>query len=157
MQWDFQPIRRLEARLAYKYYNTETEYISGKKQLPFTPEHRGFLNLAYATMRKFNGSQWSFDTTLQWVGKQRLPDTSSNPEIYRLPEYGDSYFQLNAQISHNFNKSLRLYVGAENLLGYTQDNAIIDVKNPFGNYFDGGMVYAPIMPANFYIGFDIDF
>lgn len=157
VQWDFQPIRRLEARLAYKYYNTETEYISGKKQLPFTPEHRGFLNLAYATMRKFNGSQWSFDTTLQWVGKQRLPDTSSNPEIYRLPEYGDSYFQLNAQISHNFNKSLRLYVGAENLLGYTQDNAIIDVKNPFGNYFDGGMVYAPIMPANFYIGFDIDF
>ena len=24
-------------------------------------------------------------------------------------------------------------------------------------YFDGGMVYAPIMPANFYVGFDVNF
>lgn len=157
VQWDFQPIRRLEARLAYKYYKTETDYLSGKKQLPFTPEHRGFVNLSYGTVRKVNGSQWNFDTTLQWVGKQRLPDTSSNPVQYRLPEYGKSYFQLNAQVSHNFNKTLRLYVGAENLLSYTQDHPIIDAQNPFSNYFDAGMVYAPVMPVNFYIGFDIDF
>ena len=26
---------------------------------------------------------------------------------------------------------------------------IVDAQNPFGNYFDGGMVYAAIMPANF--------
>ncbi|MBA5629382.1 TonB-dependent receptor domain-containing protein [Moheibacter lacus] len=157
IQWDFEPVRRLEARLAYKYYDTKSDYLSGEKELPFTPKHRGFVNLAYGTMKKFNGAQWNFDTTLQWVGEQRIPSTASNPVEFQKPEYGESYFLLNAQISRNFNKVLRVYVGAENLLSYTQDDAIIDAENPFGNYFDGGMVYAPVMPANFYIGIDIDF
>ncbi|MET3731095.1 TonB-dependent receptor domain-containing protein [Moheibacter stercoris] len=157
VQWDFQPIRRLDAKIAYKFYDTKTDYINGSDELPFTPQHRGFLNLAYATMRKANGSQWSFDTTLQWVGEQRLPNTAGNPHEFHIPEYGESYFQLNAQIAKNFNKVIRVYVGGENLLGYTQHNPIIDAQNPFGNYFDGGMVYAPVMPANFYIGLDIDF
>lgn len=157
IQWDFQPIRRLDAKIAYKFYDTKTDYINGSNELPFTPQHRGFLNLAYGTMRKASGSQWSFDTTLQWVGEQRLPDTSANPHEFHNPTKGESYFQLNAQIAKNFNKVLRLYVGAENILGYTQHNPIIDAQNPFSNYFDGGMVYAPVMPANFYIGLDIDF
>lgn len=157
IQWDFQPVRRLDAKIAYKYYDTKTDYINGSNELPFTPQHRGFINLAYATMRKSNGSQWSFDTTLQWVGEQRLPDTSGNPHEFHIHDRGESYFQLNAQIAKNFNKTLRVYVGGENLLSYTQHNPIIDAQNPFGNYFDGGMVYAPVMPANFYIGLDIDF
>jgi hypothetical protein len=63
----------------------------------------------------------------------------------------------NAQISRNFNKKIRAYLGGENLTSYYQKNAIVDVKNPFGNYFDGGMVYAPIMKANFYVGLDVTF
>ena len=158
IQWDFQPVKRLDARLAYKYYDTKTDYLSGSKELPFTPKHRGFINLAYGTMKKFNGAQWNFDTTLQWVGEQRVPDTSSSHHDLGVEDLnGESYFLLNAQISRSFNKVLRLYVGAENLLSYTQHHAIIDAENPFGNYFDGGMVYAPVMPANFYIGIDIDF
>lgn len=157
IQWDLQPVKRLEARLAYKFYDTQIQYISGKNELPFTSQHRGFLNLAYSTLRKSNGSLWNFDTTLQWVGEQRLPSTATNPHAFHTPDYGESYFLLNAQISKNFNKVLRLYIGAENLLSYTQHHAIIDSQNPFSNYFDGGMVYAPIMPANFYIGIDIDF
>ncbi len=157
VQWDFQPVKRLEARLAYKYYDTKTDYLSGSKELPFTPKHRGFLNLAYGTMKKSNGSQWNFDTTLQWVGEQRLPDTSSNPHEFHSADYGESYFLLNAQISRNFNKNIRIYLGGENLTSYTQHHAIIDAQNPFSNYFDGGMVYAPVMPASFYIGVDIDF
>ena len=38
-----------------------------------------------------------------------------------------------------------------------KDNPIIDSQNPFGNYFDGGMVYAPIMPISAYIGLDLKF
>lgn len=157
IQWDFSPIRRFDAKLAYKYYDTRADYLSGSKELPFTPKHRGFVNLAYSTMKKGNGAFWSFDTTLQWVGEQRIPDTSSNPHQFHHESYGESYFQLNAQISKNFNKSIRLYVGGENLLGYTQHEPIVDAANPFSDYFDGGMIYAPVMPANFYIGLDIDF
>ncbi|MDO5654509.1 MAG: TonB-dependent receptor [Flavobacteriaceae bacterium] len=156
IQWDFQPIRRVDARLAYKNYTTQGNYLSGKKELPFTPQHRAFLNLSYSTFKKANGSQWSFDSTLQWVGEQRIPDTSSNPAEFQLPDYSDAYFVLNGQIARSLNSKLRVYLGAENILSYTQENPILDVRNPFGNYFDGGMVWAPIMPINFYFGLDID-
>lgn len=157
IQWDLQLFKRIEARLAYKFYDTQTDYLSGRKELPFTSRHRGFLNLSYSTLRTSSNRQWSFDTTLQWIGRQRLPETSNNPIEFQSPKYGKSHFLLNAQISRNFNKNIRLYLGGDNLLSYTQDNAIIDAENPFGNYFDGGMVYAPIMPSTIYFGLDIDF
>lgn len=157
IQWDMQPVRRLDVRMAYKYYDTKTDYLSGSKELPFTARNRGFLNLGYSTMKNAAGKQWNFDTTLQWIGKQRLPDSSSNPAEFQYPEYGKSYFQLSAQLAHNFNQNIRMYLGGDNLLNYKQKNPIIDAQNPFSSYFDGGMVYAPVMPANIYIGIDIDF
>lgn len=157
VQWDFEPVHRLETRIAYKNYKTQAAYTSGEKEHPFTPANRGFLNLAYSTFKKANGSQWSFDTTLQWIGKQRIPDTSTNPEEFQLSDYSDAYFLWNGQIARNLNKTFRLYLGAENILSYTQDNPILDVQNPFGNYFDGGMIWAPIMPVNFYFGIDVEF
>ncbi|WP_265428897.1 TonB-dependent receptor domain-containing protein [Chryseobacterium sp. YIM B08800] len=156
-QWDFTPFKNFDVRLAYKYYDVQADYLDGRREVPFMAKHRGFVNLAYATNKNKNEGFWSFDTTLNWVGKQRLPNTSSNPAEFQLPMYSESYAILNAQISRNFNKKLRAYLGGENLTSYHQKNAIMDFRNPFGNYFDGGMVYAPIMKANFYVGFDVTF
>ncbi|SDI46673.1 Outer membrane receptor proteins, mostly Fe transport [Chryseobacterium taeanense] len=156
-QWDFIPFRNFDVRLAYKYYDVQADYLSGRREVPFMAKHRGFVNVAYSTNKNNNGGFWSFDTTLNMVGKQRLPNTSTNPEQFQIPIYSNSYVVLNAQISRNFNKKIRAYLGGENLTSYYQKNAIVDVKNPFGNYFDGGMVYAPIMKANFYVGLDVTF
>lgn len=156
-QWDFMPFKNFEVRLAYKYYDVQADYLNGRREVPFMAKHRGFVNLAYSTNKSKNGNFWSFDTTLNVIGKQQLPDTSTNPAAFRIPAYSRSYAVLNAQVSKNFNKKIRAYLGGENLTSYYQKNAIIDVKNPFGNYFDGGMVYAPIMKANFYIGLDVNF
>lgn len=156
-QWDFTPFKNFDVRLAYKYYDVQADYLDGRREVPFMAKHRGFVNLAYATNKNKNEGFWSFDTTLNWVGKQRLPNTSTNPAEFQLPLYSESYAVLNAQISRNFNKKLRAYLGGENLTSYHQKNAIMDFRNPFGNYFDGGMVYAPIMKANFYVGFDVTF
>ncbi|WP_308006652.1 TonB-dependent receptor domain-containing protein [uncultured Chryseobacterium sp.] len=156
-QWDFIPFKNFEVRLAYKYYDVQADYLDGRREVPFMAKHRGFVNFAYSTNKNSKGGFWSFDTTLNAVGKQRLPNTSSNPAEFQLPSYSESYAVLNAQISRNFNKKIRAYLGGENLTSYYQKNAIVDVKNPFGNYFDGGMVYAPIMKANFYVGLDVTF
>ncbi|RMZ60963.1 TonB-dependent receptor [Chryseobacterium nematophagum] len=156
-QWDFTPFKNFDVRFAYKYYDVQADYIGGRRQIPFMAKNRGFMNLAYSTHKNTKGGFWSFDTTLNWVGKQRLPDTSTNPKEFQLPQYSESYAILNAQISRNFNQKIRAYLGGENLTSYYQKNAIIDFKNPFGNYFDGGMVYAPIMKANLYIGLDVTF
>jgi len=156
-QWDFTPFKNFDVRLAYKYYDVQADYLDGKREIPFMAKHRAFVNLAYSTNKNNYGGFWSFDTTLNWVGKQRLPNTSTNPEEFQLPAYSESYAVLNAQISRNFNKKIRAYLGGENLTSYYQKNAIVDFKNPFGNYFDGGMVYAPIMKANLYVGLDVTF
>ncbi|WP_332018831.1 TonB-dependent receptor plug domain-containing protein, partial [Kaistella sp.] len=156
-QLDFVPAKNLEVRLAYKYYDVQADYLGGKREIPFMAKNRGFFNASYSTEKNSKGGFWNFDTTLQLVGKQKLPNLNANPAEFRLAEYSDSFATLNAQISRNFNKNIRVYLGGENLTGYTQDQPIIDAKNPFGNYFDGGMVYAPIMPANVYLGLDVSF
>lgn len=156
-QLDFVPAKNLELRLAYKYYDVQADFAGGKRQIPFMAKNRGFFNASYSTEKNSKGGFWNFDTTLQLVGKQKLPNLNSNPEEFRLPGYSDSFATLNAQISRNFNQNIRVYLGGENLTSYTQNQPIIDAKNPFGNYFDGGMVYAPIMPANFYLGVDFSF
>lgn len=156
-QWDFTPFKNFDVRLAYKYYDVQADYIGGRREIPFMAKHRGFVNLAYATDKNTKGAFWSFDTTLNVVGKQRLPNTASNPAEFQIPAYSESYAIVNAQISRNFNQKIRAYFGGENLTSYHQKNAIVDFKNPFGNYFDGGMVYAPIMKANFYVGLDVSF
>ncbi len=157
VQWDIQPTNNLELRMAYKFYDVNTDYQSGNREVPFVAKHRGFLNLAYSTPKTSKNSNWTFDTTLHWVGAQRLPYTQSNPAEFQLPEYSRAYATLNAQVARNFNKNIRMYFGGENLTSVTQKNPIIDAKNPFGNYFDGGMIYAPIMPINLYLGLDVVF
>ncbi len=156
-QWDFIPFRNFEARLAYKFYDVQADYSGGRREVPFMARHRGFLNLAYNTVKSQKGSSWAFDTTLNIVGRQRIPNTTANPAEFRLPEYSEPYATLNAQISKQFNEKIRIYIGGENLTGYTQDHPIVDAANPFGNYFDGGMIYAPVMPANVYLGLDVKF
>jgi outer membrane receptor for ferrienterochelin and colicins len=156
-QWDFTPFKNFDVRLAYKYYQVEADYTTGKRDVPFISKNRGFANFSYATDKNEKQGNWTFDTTLNLVGKQRLPDTKTNPAQFQLPEYSPSYFTMNAQIAKNLNDKIRIYLGAENLTSYTQENPILDVKNPFSNYFDGGMVYAPIMPINAYVGFDVKF
>lgn len=157
MQWDFFPFRNLELRVAYKYYDVQADYQTGRRRVPFIAKHRGFVNTSYSTSKNDKGGYWSFDATFNFVGKQRLPFSSYNPVMFQLPSYSPSFTTLSAQVSKYLNKKLRIYAGGENLTSYQQERPIVDVMNPFSSFFDGGMIYAPIMPAMFYLGLDIGF
>lgn len=156
-EWNLIPIKNMELRIAYKYYDINTQYISGLKKVPFMAKHRGFVNIAYTTNKNALGSYWAFDATLNIVGKQRIPSTLGNPSEHRLSAYSNGFHTFNLQVSKNFNDKKRVYLGAENLTSTTQKNPIIDAKNPFGNYFDGGMIYKPIIPISIYCGIDLSF
>ncbi len=146
----------LDLRLAYKYYDTKIDYVNEMKAAPFVAKQRGFVNLGYESPEK-EGKKWSFDTTLQFVGKMSLPYTKSNPVEYQRPDYSKSFMTMNGQIARDFSEHFRLYLGAENITGYTQKNPIIEAENPFGEYFDASMVYAPITSINLYLGLDVKF
>lgn len=139
-------------RTAYKYYDIQTDYISGKQERPLQAKHRFFTNLAYETHIKEGGKQWKFDFTHNWMGKQRLPYTGSNPEQYQLGDYSPSFSLMNAQITRTFSSTFEVYVGGENIGNYQQHKAIVGNDDPFGAYFDSSIIYAPIFGQMYYAG-----
>ncbi len=145
-------------RFSYKYYDVNTDFKSGNAAKALQAKHRFFANVSYETSKQENDRHWKFDVTYNWIGKQRLPNTSQNPVQYQLSEYSNSYNLLNAQITKVFSKKFEIYAGAENITNYKQKNPILASDDPFGSSFDTTIVYAPIFGSNFYTGlrFKID-
>jgi outer membrane receptor protein involved in Fe transport len=146
-QIDYELIRRLDLRIAYRWYNVKTQYLSGIKDKPFTSKHRAFVNLGYSTQ-----NHWKFDFTTQWYGPKRIPSTASNPAPFRVAENSPAFFLMNAQISKEWNEKFEVYLGVENLLDYKQENPIIAADDPFGPYFDSSLIWAPVSGRMFYGG-----
>ena len=148
VQLDYQPIKRFDVRVAYRWYDVKTQYQQGLLAVPLIAANRAFANLSYQTKNK-----WSFDITGQWFGQKRLPNTQNNPDGVRMPDYSNSYFIYNSQISKStFQKKLDVYVGVENIFDFKQNNPIIDAAKPFNQYFDASMVWAPVFGRMFYAG-----
>ena len=148
------PVKGLDFKAAYKYYDVQTQFTKGQLEKTLTPKHRWFANIAYETADTHENkhSQWKFDITFNWLGEQRLPTTATNPLAYRLSDYAPSFATLNAQITRVFSKTFEVYVGGENLTNYKQANGILAADAPFGAYFDSTMQYAPAFGQMYYAG-----
>jgi outer membrane receptor for ferrienterochelin and colicin len=154
LQIDFnlEVVKHLDLRTAYKYYDIQTDYWSGRSERPLQAKHRFFANLGYETHILEMGKQWKFDFTYNWMGQQKLPETASNPIADRLPVYSPSFSLMNAQITRTFSSTFEVYVGGENVGNYRQKKAILGNENPFGTTFDASIVYAPIFGQMYYAG-----
>lgn len=146
----FNPLPRLETRLAYRLLDVQTDFESGRKSKPLLAKHRGFTNLAYT----LPSSGWSFDYTLNIVGDKRIPSTIENPVAYQVATKSNAYVTMNAQVSKDFgkNKNFTIYVGGENLTNYFQHNPILGADDPFGSYFDTSLLWGPLTGRMFYTG-----
>ena len=144
--------KNFNLRTAYKYFDITTDYNSENLQKPIQPRDRFFANLSYETEVDENGSQWRFDVTFNNIGEQRLPNTSSNPVQYQLPEFSNPFQLLNSQVTKVFSDKFEVYVGGENLTNVQQKNPILGSDNPFGSNFDTTIVYAPIFGRSVYAG-----
>ncbi|MGV8094660.1 MAG: TonB-dependent receptor domain-containing protein [Mangrovibacterium sp.] len=146
-QLDYEVVKRLDARLAYRWYDVKTTYQNQLMEKPLLAGHRAFLNLAYETR-----AHWKLDYTINWQGKKRIPSTVSNPEAYRLADYSPDFFLMNAQISKTWSERFEIYVGMENLTDYTQSNPVIASDQPFGPYFDSSLIWGPVFGRMTYFG-----
>ena len=154
LQFDFniELIKHLNLRTAYKYYDIETDYISGSFQRPLQAKHRVFANIEFETHILDKGQQWKFDFTTNWLGKQQLPNTATNPVEDRLPTFSPSFAVMNFQVTRTFSSTFEMYLGGENIGNYTQDKAILGSQNPFGPTFDASIAYAPVFGSMVYAG-----
>ncbi len=148
VDFGFTPLKALDIKLAYKWYDVKTTYHNELLDKPYVPKHRVMFNAAYSTYMDI----WKFDFTTNWLGKSRIPNTSMSPVQCQLPEHSKEYFLLNAQITKKFRK-FDVYLGCENILNYTQKNPVIAPDKPFGSNFDASMIYAPIEGRIIYAGF----
>lgn len=145
---NMEPVKKLEVRIAYRFFDVKTTYSGQLKERPFIAKNRAFVNLAYSV------SGFKFDYTITYNGKKRLPDTKGNIMAYQLPDYSPDFILMNAQVSKTIGKKypVDLYVGAENLANYFQKNVVLSADQPFSVYFDASMIWGPVNGRMFYGG-----
>lgn len=146
----FEPLSDLSIGLAYRLTDVRSDYGDGHMRTkPLTSKNKGLLTLSYSPMMGL----WQFDASLSINGGGRMPDSYLMPDgSMSWKSTYNAYLGLNAQITRNF-RHWAVYIGGENLTGYTQPNPIVDAANPWGPNFDASMIYGPLHGAVVYVGF----
>jgi outer membrane receptor protein involved in Fe transport len=147
VDFSYEPLKRFDVKLAYKFEQNKTDYKDGRKIYPLRPQHRGLVSLGYTT----KNNHWRFNTSLNWFGKTRIPDTSVNDDVNRRSIQSKDWFQLNAQITFKW-KRWEVYLGGENLINFIQQNPIIAGDAPFSNQFDASLIWGPLRGAMAFTG-----
>ncbi len=151
IEWQFQPIKRLETDFAVRYVDQQTNYQYGRNTQTYIPKYRGFVNLVYITKNK----KWYFDFTAQYFSEKRLPFTTHNPTEYQRPNFSKPYWNLLSQITYTLKwkqNELKIYIGVKNLNDFKQKNPIVATTNPSSPYFDASMIWGPIYGRMLYAG-----
>lgn len=139
------PSDRWELKAAYRWLNVKhfmrtPEGENVVRQRVFVPRDLVLLNGTYSLPY----DKWKVDLTLQYKGKQRIPFETAD-------RYADGFVTVNTQISRNF-VNWEYYLGAENLTNFRQPNPIITPDNPFGDDFDAGQTWGPVVGRIIYAG-----
>ncbi len=147
IQWDYDLLKNIELRLAYRYHDIATTYKGKKEQDPFTSQHRFFANIYYSTP-----SKWGVNFTLGWQSAKKLPENRAIKYLKLKHEDSSSFFTSNLQISKIFKQRWDVYVGVENLFDYTQKYPIISAEQPWQFAFNAGRIWGPIRGREIYMG-----
>lgn len=138
----------LQFKLAYNFLDVFREKADGSKEvLPFNPEHRILCVISMAPVDK----PWQADLHWHGYGKQRLPDTDQNPELFQRESASDPYSLTTAQFTWRFTK-WEIYGGCENIFDFRQKQPILSWQDPFGPYFDTSSAWGPTKGREFYLG-----
>ena len=137
----------LEFKTGYNLLDVFRITESGKQLLPFNPRQKLLTTISYRPA----GRPLQADANIHWYGKQRLPDTKSNPANYQRPDFSNPYTIFNFQLTYSF-KNLEVYSGVENLFDFRQRQPIISWQDPFSPFFDTSSVWGPTRGREIYIG-----
>ena len=150
---NIQPLERLDVRIAYRYLDVMQNLGSVWRERSLTAQHRALATVSYATERdQSDNPQTSFDATIQWFGKKRIPETLLNPDSLHALTYSPYFFTMNLQVTRTFIKGLDIYVGIENLFDFRQIDPILDGANPQGHFFDASLIWGPVTGRMLYAG-----
>lgn len=144
---NFKFYKVFEFRTAYNFLDVFRIENGRKNVLPFNPKNRVMTAVSYRP----KNNKWYFDVNAHWYDRQRLPNTSSNPPEYQIPDYSNPYTLVNGQITFKI-KQFEIYSGMENIFDFRQLRPIISWQNPFSKYFDTSPVWGPTRGRETYLG-----
>ena len=140
--------RAFQLKLSHRYYEVRATYDGLVLDRPFTPNHRGLIDLAYTSPEE----RWRFDINLNLFGEGRMPATRLNPTAeLRFAERSPSYATLHAQLTFATG-AWEIYLGGENLTSTLQQQQVIAPDDPYGPYFDASLIWGPTNKAMLYGG-----
>jgi hypothetical protein len=144
----FELLPRLDLLAAWRI--NDVKQTIGNKLVckPLTGKYKGLITLNYSDKLK----KWMFDYTIQFNGGGRLPVVAGSTD--NLSTAFPSYTHMNAQVTKYF-RYWDLYVGAENLLDYMQEQPVIGASQPFNVGFDATRIWGPVMGRKFFAGIRI--
>lgn len=150
------PIKRFELKLAYRLFDVKQTIRNlydenTLQERMMVSRDRVLFNAGYALPY----DKWKFDFTVQWNGKRRLPYMGHIPD-HHVPDdltstMAPSFYNFNAQVTRTFPK-WDIYLGGENLANFRQKNPIMAANDPFGQHFDAGMAWGPVVGRMIYAG-----
>jgi outer membrane receptor for ferrienterochelin and colicins len=138
----------LNVKTAYKFVEIKYQQNGEFYDQYMNPKHRLMGTISFSPQNK----SWGASAGIQWFGKQRLPNTSSNPVQYQRESESEPFSLVNIQFNKNFN-IFEIYAGAENLFNFKQSDPVISADDPFGPYFDTSQIWGPTKGREFYMGF----
>lgn len=139
--------RSFQLKLSHRWYEVRTTYDGRLLERPFTPSHRGLIDLAFTSPDE----HWRFDINLNLFGEGRIPSTAADPEGLRFPERSPSFATLHAQATWSTGP-WEIYLGGENLTSTLQQQQVVAPLDPFGPYFDASLIWGPTNKAMLYGG-----
>ncbi|MDD2636923.1 MAG: TonB-dependent receptor [Bacteroidales bacterium] len=147
IETSYEIIKGLDATIAYRYNDVKQTIGNKLVEVPLTSRYKGIATFSYKTPLE----KWQFDFTAQFNGGGRIPSTESNPEEFRLLQEFPAYQIYNAQITKFF-RHWEMYLGVENLLGFTQKSPIISASDPYSGYFDSSLIWGPVHGRKVFLG-----
>lgn len=137
------PFPRVDVLVAYRWQDVQAPYNGTLQQKPMTSRSRVLTTLSYTTPEP----DWQFDATVSWNSGGRLPSSA----IVGSPTAFEGWWRVNGQVTKKFT-NLDLYLGAENLTDFIQNDAVVGADNPYGPTFDASLVWGPLDVRLFYLG-----
>lgn len=148
----YSPFRGLNVTGAWRLNDVRATYGGKLRTVPLTNRYKGLLTVGYVTPLEL----WHFDVTAQFNGGGRLPDAPDGPDGAPLWNSRFKAFTLlSAQITRDF-RNFSIYIGGENLTGFTQKQTIINAADPWSDTFDPRMVWGPVHGPMVYAGIRIN-
>lgn len=138
--------RGLSLTLAHRLNDVKMTIKGNLREKPLSSRFKSLFTASYQTPLK----KWQFDFTTQINGGGRLPDADKLNPLWA--ETFEPFTLINTQITKYF-RSWSVYLGAENLTNFVQENPVIDFAKPHGQNFDATVVWGPTHGRKIYAGF----